>query len=116
MPAGPEMKMKMKILMLMEEDLHFLELQLAACELQTTTRHELDVCSLRGSCSQGISNSAWVVKLRFRVISDGDASCISSFLVSMLETRRVSKLSGARRGDLIAVAVHVADLATYVIG
>jgi hypothetical protein len=39
-PAGPEM-LRMKML----------ESRLAACELQTATRHELDVCSLRGSCS-----------------------------------------------------------------
>jgi hypothetical protein len=50
--AGPEMKM----LMLMEEGLHLVELRLAAFELWTTTRLELNVCSLR-SCGQRMSNS-----------------------------------------------------------
>jgi hypothetical protein len=53
-PAGPEMKTKI----LMEEDLHRVAVWLDACELQTTTRHELNVYSLR-SCrvSQRMSNS-----------------------------------------------------------
>jgi hypothetical protein len=36
--AGPETKMKILMLMLIEEGVHFVELRLAAFELWTTTR------------------------------------------------------------------------------
>jgi hypothetical protein len=91
-PAGPEMKMKL----LMEEDLHLVELRLAACELWTTTCHELDVCSLLGSCSLRISNSTC-----------GEASMQSVGVAShpivmvsqgLLETRRVAKCMRMKGG------------------
>jgi hypothetical protein len=76
-PARPEMLM----LMLMEEDLHLLKLRLAACELQTTTRHELNVCSLQGFCI-----TQRVVKLRCREMVLHLMSY--RFMVSQLATRK----------------------------
>jgi hypothetical protein len=103
-PDGPEMK----ILMLMEEDLHLVALWLAACELQTMTRRGLDVCSWRGICSQNGYLTQRVVKLRCRVMSDG---VMSSFF-GRNSQGFCSKREGLQtKGDFISVAVHVTDLA-----
>jgi hypothetical protein len=60
-PDGPEMKM----LILMEENLHHLvDLRLAACELQATTHHELNVYSLRSCAAVNECLTQCAVKLR----------------------------------------------------
>jgi hypothetical protein len=87
-PAGPDMKMKMK-----EDFLHFVVLRLAACELQTTTLHKLDVSHCEDPAVKECLTQR-VVKLRCRVMSDGVAShrlmvCRNS--QGSLETRRVAK-------------------------
>jgi hypothetical protein len=74
-PAGPEMKME-------EDFLHLVALGPAACELQTTTRHELNVCSLRGCCGQWAFKSTCGEASMYRVTSDGVAS--HRFMVSQL--------------------------------